>query len=115
VAGLDFGLAGRVALITGGSRGIGRGIVHAFVGAGASVMTCGRNEPEDLPDGVAFTIADVRESEQVDALVTATVDRFGRLDVLVNNAGGAPPADAATASPRFSTSIVALNLLAPLF
>jgi NAD(P)-dependent dehydrogenase (short-subunit alcohol dehydrogenase family) len=104
-----------VALITGGSRGIGRGIVQAFVDANASVMTCGRKEPDDLPDGVEFFVADVRDAEQVDALVTATVERFGRLDVLVNNAGGSPPADSATASPRFSTSIVALNLLAPLF
>lgn len=110
---LDF--AGRVALVTGGSRGIGRGIVETFVAAGASVMTCGRNGPADLPSGVGFTAADVRDVEQVDALVAATLERFGRLDVLVNNAGGSPPADAATASPRFSTSIVALNLLAPLF
>jgi NAD(P)-dependent dehydrogenase (short-subunit alcohol dehydrogenase family) len=46
--------------------------------------------------------------------VDATVDRFGRIDTLINNAGGAPPADAATASPRFSESIIRLNLLAPL-
>ena len=108
-------LDGRVALVTGGSRGVGRGIVEGFLAAGASVMTCGRKEPDDLPAGVAFTAADVRDAEQVDALVTATVGRFGRLDVLVNNAGGSPPADSATASPKFSTAIVALNLLAPLF
>jgi NAD(P)-dependent dehydrogenase (short-subunit alcohol dehydrogenase family) len=108
-------LTGRVALVTGGSRGVGRGIVERFLAAGASVMTCGRKEPEHLPSGAAFVAADVRDAEQVDALVTATTERFGRLDVLVNNAGGAPPADAATASPRFSTSIVTLNLLAPLF
>ena len=113
MSGLD--LAGRVALVTGGSRGIGRGIVERFLAAGASVMACGRSEPEDLPDGAAFAAADVRDAEQVDALVAMTVDRFGRLDVLINNAGGSPPADAATASPRFSTAIVTLNLLAPLF
>jgi NAD(P)-dependent dehydrogenase (short-subunit alcohol dehydrogenase family) len=108
-------LDGRVVLVTGGSRGIGRGIVERFLSAGAAVMTCGRSEPDDLPTGAAFTVADVRDSEQVEGLVAATVDRFGRLDVLVNNAGGSPPADAATASPRFSTAIVTLNLLAPLF
>lgn len=108
-------MTGRVALVTGGSKGVGRGIVERFLTAGAQVMTCGRNQPDDLPAGAAFTVADVRDAEQVDALVTATVERFGRLDVLVNNAGGSPPADADTASPRFSTAIVALNLLAPLF
>ena len=110
---LDF--SGQVALVTGGTRGIGRGIVERFAAAGATVVTCGRNEPEDLPDGITFVAADVRDAEQVDALVTAIVEKFGRLDVVVNNAGGSPPADAATASPRFSTAIITLNLLAPLF
>ena len=59
--------------------------------------------------------ADIRDAEQATAVVTAAVERFGRVDVLVNNAGGSPSADAATASPRFSASIVALNLLAPLY
>ena len=59
--------------------------------------------------------ADVREPDQVDALVGTTVDRLGRLDVLVNNAGGSPTADTATASPRFSAAIINLNLLAPLY
>jgi NAD(P)-dependent dehydrogenase (short-subunit alcohol dehydrogenase family) len=104
-----------VVLVTGGSRGIGRAIVERFLTGGASVVTCGRNEPDDLPDGAVFVTADVRDAEQVDALVGATVEKFGRLDVLVNNAGGSPPADAATASPRFITSVIALNLLGPFF
>ena len=53
--------------------------------------------------------------DQAAALVAAAVDRHGRLDVLVNNAGGSPYVDAATASPRFLASIVNLNLLAPLY
>jgi NAD(P)-dependent dehydrogenase (short-subunit alcohol dehydrogenase family) len=110
---LDF--SGRVVLVTGGSRGIGRGIAERFADAGATVVACGRNDPGLLPDGITFETADVREPEQVDRLIDAVVADHGRLDVVVNNAGGSPAAPAATASPRFSTAIVMLNLLAPLF
>jgi NAD(P)-dependent dehydrogenase (short-subunit alcohol dehydrogenase family) len=113
---LDF--AGKLVLVTGGSRGVGRGIAERFLAAGADVVVCGRSEPDALPrvgnNEACFVAADVRESEQVDRLVAATLERFGRLDVLVANAGGAPPADAATASPRFHEKIIALNLVAPL-
>ena len=105
---------GRVVLVTGGCRGIGRGIAQRFAQAGAHIAICCRHEPEDLPAGWLFVAADVREAEQVDAVIAATVARFGRLDVLVNNAGGSPPADTATASPRFTAGIIALNLTAAL-
>jgi NAD(P)-dependent dehydrogenase (short-subunit alcohol dehydrogenase family) len=114
----DRPFAGRAVLVTGGCRGVGRGIATRFLAAGAEVAVCCRHRPEQLPtdDGheAIFLEGDVRDPDQVAALVAAVVERFGRLDVVVNNAGGSPPADAATASPRFSTSIVALNLLAPL-
>jgi NAD(P)-dependent dehydrogenase (short-subunit alcohol dehydrogenase family) len=120
---LDF--RGRTVIVTGGAKGIGRGISEAFLAAGADVVVCGRTEPDeaDLPSAAGqgaevrravFVAADVRDPDQAAAVVSAAADRFGRLDVLVNNAGGSPHVDAATASPRFSTSIVALNLLAPL-
>lgn len=118
------GLAGAVVLVTGGARGIGAGIARVFLRAGATVVICARREPdspievEDAgPGGPAaahFTACDVREPEQVEALIASIVDRFGRLDVLINNAGGAPYADAGTASPRFHEKVVGLNLLAPL-
>ncbi len=105
-------------LVTGGSRGVGRGIAERFLAAGAEVVVCGRSEPESLPkvarSEALFLPADVRESEQVDRLVATTLERCGRLDVLVANAGGAPAVDAASASPRFHEKIIQLNLIAPL-
>lgn len=113
---LDF--SGRVVLVTGGSRGIGRGIAEAFLRQGADVAICGRNEPGELPTAsgrsAVFTSADVRDPDAVEALVLAVVDRFGRLDVLVNNAGGTPFAETATASPRLSEKVIQLNLTAAL-
>jgi NAD(P)-dependent dehydrogenase (short-subunit alcohol dehydrogenase family) len=113
---LDF--SGKVVIVTGGCRGVGRGIAERFLEAGAAVIVCCRNEPETLPAAngheAVFVAADVREPEQIDAVVATATERFGRLDVLVNNAGGSPPADTATASPRFSTAIVNLNLMAPM-
>jgi len=110
---------GRAVIVTGGTRGIGRAIAESFLAAGADVLVCGRHEPAQPPSGggrlAAFTPADVRDPEQAKSLVSAAVDRFGRLDVLVNNAGGSPNAAAATASPRFVERIVALNLLAPFY
>ena len=115
---VSIDLTGRVAIVTGGARGVGRGISEALLDAGAEVVICGRVEPESPPEGggrrAHFVAADVRELEQIETVAASTEERFGRIDVLVNNAGGAPPADAATASPRFHESILRLNLIAPL-
>src|SRR5436190_9518139 len=104
----------RVVLVTGGTRGIGRGICARFVADGATVVACGRNEPETPTKGVSFVAADVRDPDQVAHLIDSIADEHGRLDVVVNNAGGSPYALAADASPRFSTAIITLNLLAPM-
>jgi NAD(P)-dependent dehydrogenase (short-subunit alcohol dehydrogenase family) len=113
---LDFD--GKVVIVTGGARGIGRGIAERFLEAGADVVICGRTVPDDLPTAggrtAVFVTADVRNPDDVDTVVAETLARFGRIDVLVNNAGGSPPADSATVSPKFSTSIIALNLVAPI-
>lgn len=115
---VQIDLSGRVALVTGGTKGIGAGIAREFLRAGAEVYVCSRNEPDALPtiDGrtARFLPADVREPEQVEALLHAIGDRSGRLDTLVNNAGGAPPVRALDASIRFHRKVVELNLLAPL-
>lgn len=115
---LSIDFSGRVVIVTGGTKGIGRTICERFLELGADVLTCGRTEPTDLPsaDGrsAVFLACDVRDPEQVDALVGEAERRWGRVDVVVNNAGGSPNVDAATASPRFSESIIRLNLVAPL-
>jgi NAD(P)-dependent dehydrogenase (short-subunit alcohol dehydrogenase family) len=114
----SFDFHGKGVLVTGGTRGIGRGIAEAFLRAGAAVAICGRKEPAALPTAgdrsAAFFAADVRDASQVESLVDAVAERLGRIDVLVNNAGGAPFADAATASPRFSAKVIELNLTAAL-
>jgi NAD(P)-dependent dehydrogenase (short-subunit alcohol dehydrogenase family) len=121
-----FDFSGRTVVVTGGSRGMGRAVAAAFLGANATVIVCGRHEPADddlarAVDGAgterraAFVVADVREPDQARSVIVAARERTGRLDVLVNNAGGSPLAPAAEASPRFVASVVALNLLAPFY
>jgi NAD(P)-dependent dehydrogenase (short-subunit alcohol dehydrogenase family) len=105
----------RTVLITGGTRGIGLAIARRFRDDGAAVLVCGRSAPASLPDGLSFVAADVREPSEAAGLVEEAVRRFGRLDIVVNNAGGGPSVPAATVSPRLVTSIVRLNLLAPFF
>lgn len=112
-------LTGRVVVVTGGTKGIGFCVAETFLAAGAQVVVCGRGEPDTLPSAAGrkavFLATDVRDPEAAGRLIDGAVERFGRLDVLVNNAGGSPDADAATVSPRFVEKIVALNLLAPFY
>jgi len=110
---IPIDLSGRVVLVTGGVRGIGLGITHRFLEAGATVVTCARSEAEPVA-GTTHQVCDVRDPEAVRALFDNVVAAHGSLDVLVNNAGGAPYAEAATASPRFHDAIVGLNLLSAL-
>jgi len=108
----------QIVLVTGGAKGVGRGICERFLASGATVICCGREAVADLPaHGGAkaeFVAADVRDAAARDTLFAGIAQRHGRLDVLVNNAGGSPFAMADKASPRFHESIVQLNLLAPL-
>ena len=116
LSGLDY--SGKVVLVTGGTKGIGAGIARSFLEAGAQVIVCGRSVPETLPQvGSAqaiFIACDVRDVDSIKALFDGIRADFGRLDAVINNAGGSPAAEAATASPRFHESIIRLNLIAPL-
>jgi 3-oxoacyl-[acyl-carrier protein] reductase len=89
-------LEGRVVIVTGGSRGIGRAVAHSLAEAGASVVVSGRDagrleaaarELEGLGVPVLGVVADVGRREDVDRLVGQSKERFGRIDVVVNNAG----------------------------
>ena len=115
---MNLDVAGQVVLVTGGGRGVGMGIAALFLNEDATVVICGRTEPEPLivRDAHAeFLRADIRDPDEAFALIDAIVDKHGRIDTVINNAGGSPPADAATASPNFTRRIVELNLLGPLW
>jgi len=108
-------LDGHAALVTGGTRGIGLAIARRLLASGVRVLACGRSEPGPLPTSLQFVAADVRDPAQAATVVAEANSRFGRLDIVVNNAGGSPSVPAALASPNLITSVVRLNLLAPFF
>lgn len=112
---VTYDFTGKVAIVTGGTRGLGRQIAARLAEAGCVVAVCGRTEPADLLAGVHFYQADIRDADQARGFVDAVVAQHGRLDVLVNNAGGSPAGEVAAASPRFIDAILKLNLVGPLY
>ncbi len=108
-------LSGQVALVTGGTRGLGRAIAASLAEAGCRVVVCARNAPESLPEGVAFIPGDIRDPDAARAMIEAIVAEHGRIDILINNAGGSPATAIEAASPRFVDAILKLNLIAPLY
>ena len=110
---IDF--TGKVALITGGTKGVGLGIARRFADAGASVVVCARSIPEGLPSEWDAVAVDLQEPAVAKGFIDSVVERHGSLDFLVNNAGGAPAADTSTASPNFSRKIVGLNFFSAMW
>ncbi|GAC1642374.1 MAG: SDR family oxidoreductase [Mycobacterium sp.] len=112
-ADINLGLKDRVVLVTGGVRGVGAGISAVFAEQGATVVTCARRAIDGLP--YEFRVCDVRDADAVAALIGAIIERHGRLDIVVNNAGGSPYVLTADTSAKFNTKIIELNLLGPLW
>lgn len=115
----SFKLDGRVAVVTGGTRGLGEGFARALGGAGASVMLLGRDRDrgdavarELSEEGVdaAYLTVDVTEPDEVSQALEETITRFGRCDVLVNNAGACVHAPALDVTPEDWRKVMSVNL-----
>ncbi|POX42210.1 short chain dehydrogenase [Streptomyces sp. Ru73] len=111
-------LSGTVAVVTGGTRGVGAGIARAFLEAGAEVVTCARRPPEEPVRAAGrtarFRPVDLRDPDAVGAFFARVHEEYGRLDTLVNNAGGTTFRTLADGGGRHAARVVELNLLAPL-
>ena len=117
---MDLGIAGKVALVTGGSRGLGRATAAALASEGVRIMLSGRNA-DSLEEarralvsgGAAVEVlpGDVTDPDEPARLVAATVERFGSLDILIANAGGPPPGRAVDLTEEALVLAINANLL----
>ncbi|MET9879674.1 SDR family oxidoreductase [Actinacidiphila glaucinigra] len=108
-------LSDRVAVVTGGTRGVGAGIAGAFAQAGARVVVCARRPPpRPASHGADFRAVDLRDPAAAAEVLGAVAEAYGRIDVLVNNAGGTPYRLLGEAGAERHARVVELNLLAPL-
>jgi NAD(P)-dependent dehydrogenase (short-subunit alcohol dehydrogenase family) len=112
----QFDFSGQTVVVTGGSRGIGRQICEAFAAAGAKVHTCSRREAElgFEHSSIESEIVDVRDAQATEAWLARCAGVGGGIDVLVNNAGGAPSVPSAEITAKLTGKILELNLNAPL-
>ena len=119
---MEMRLDGKVALVTGGSRGIGKSIAQSFVEAGAQVMITSRKveaceaAAKEIGEGAHFEAGHVGREEDSERVIQATMDRLGRIDILVNNAATNPYAGPIIEidRPRWDKTF-STNLTAPLF
>ncbi|AVZ72446.1 short chain dehydrogenase [Streptomyces lunaelactis] len=107
-------LAGKVVVVTGGTRGVGAGIARAFLRAGAEVVVCARRPPEVPLAGAEFVPLELRDPAAVAELFDGIAARHGRLDTLVNNAGGTPYRLLGEGDAARHARVIELNLTVPL-
>ncbi|MFI8951032.1 SDR family oxidoreductase [Streptomyces sp. NPDC053750] len=111
-------LSGKVAVVTGGTRGVGAGITRALLEAGAQVVTCARRAPDEPVEAAGrtarFLPVDLRDPEAVGGFFDRVRSDYGRLDTLVNNAGGTPFRMLGEGGAERHARVVELNLVAPL-
>lgn len=84
---MNDSLKGKVALVTGGTKGIGRAIADKLKDTGAQVVVIARSEPKEEADGLYFIAADLTENGSAEEISKKIIDRYGRIDIIVNNAG----------------------------
>jgi len=115
-----FDLSGKVALVTGGSKGLGKAMARGFAEHGADVMICSRSEDElkqaqkEISEGlkvrVEYRVTDMIDRDEVNALAQDTLQRFGKVDILVNNAGSNTPQPIDAITDEVWDRIIELNL-----
>jgi len=112
---IDNELAGKIALVTGGSKGTGKAIADRLLTAGATVISTARNKPEDQPNDIHFIAADLSKPDGTQQVIDEVLSTFGHLDILVNNMGGSetPGGGYAVLSDADWLSSLETNLLAP--
>ena len=116
---MDLGLDGQVAIVTGASRGLGYAIAEQYAAEGMKVVAAARSVEDleklaaDHPDAVEVARCDVTDPDAVSALVGVALDRFGRLDVVVNNAGIAPASPFVDMDIAEWERVMAVNVIGP--
>lgn len=84
---MEHTLNGQVALVTGGTKGIGKAIAHVLSNRGAQVIVTARTAPETPTEGIHFIAADLSKPESAVTIAKQILDHYGRIDIIVNNAG----------------------------
>lgn len=108
-------LSGKIALVTGGTKGAGKAIAERLLKAGATVIITARNAPENANEKLHFIPADLSQPEGTEKVVTEVLGKYGRLDILVNNLGGSETKGGgyAVLTDKDWETTINTNLLAP--